>query len=162
MLSVRHFPNLATAALWDWLRPFAKYDADGRASRQLSAGVEPLAPGLESVARAVCPEAKPGEWESVLVQCYRDGSAVTPCHSDLTSTGFGFILSLGAARTFRVHRTERDSCIDYDVSPTLIECVNGTAVIMDEEFHRRHHHQIVPDAGAGERMGLVFRTRPRG
>lgn len=153
MLAVRHFPELVQPALWDWLHQFAVYDADGRASRQL-----PIGPELEEIGRVICP--KVTEWESVFLQCYQHGSATTPCHADLNN-GLGFILSLGATRTLRLHRVPdwARGCGDYDLDPIRLECVSGTAVIMDEEFHRHHHHQIVPDPGAGERMGLVFRTR---
>lgn len=162
MLAVRHVsPHLASAALFARLRSAARYDADGRHSRWLWSGGPGLAADLASIACAVCPELPLSAWQGVLMQCYRDGNAVTPCHSDF-GHAMGFILSLGATRTLRVHRTldGTAACGDYDLDAVRIECAHGTALVMDGEFHATHHHQLVADPGAGERISLVFRTGP--
>jgi hypothetical protein len=167
MLAVRHFPNLATPALMDRLRERARYDVDGRASVWLFSGGVYLPADFKEIALAVCPDVPPEAWEGVALQCYRDGNAITPCHSDEGSTGLGFILSLGAARTLRTHRVAESGLpnpcgYSSQIDVCFIECVNGTAVIWDREFHRTHHHQIVADPGAGERLSLVFRTSKGG
>ncbi len=165
MLAVRHHPELATPRLWAWLRPRAGRYEGGRASCWLCEG-GPLPPELEAVALAVCPDVDPDAWAKVGLQCYRDGRAATECHTDAGATGFGFILSLGATRTFRVHRVPdgvrpQEGCGEYGLDARAIECAAGTAVLMDEAFHARWHHEIPPEPGAtGARLSLVFRTRP--
>ncbi len=161
MFSVRHYPEIVTPLLWVWLRAFVKYDDDGRCSCWLATtGSKPLPLLLGNVARVIAPDRV---FEGVLLQCYRDGQAVTPCHTDLT--GFSFILSLGAPRTFRIHRTLPGGygCGDYDLDVVSVQCVDGTVLIMDEAFHAGWHHQIVPDPDiTEEKLSLVFRVRPGG
>lgn len=155
MLSIRHRPEAITPALLALIRPWVRYDADGRSCCWLTDGGLTLSapPELAAVARAVCPEFDALKY-GVALQGYRDGAAVTPCHSDLGSSGF--ILSIGATRTFRVHRVLGDVCTNID--EIRIECVHGTAVLMDKAFHAAWHHQIVADPGVtGERLSLVFR-----
>lgn len=155
MLAVRHYPELATPALRAWLRPFVSYDVDGRGSRWFMEGgilLPPLADIVDRVAPGIV-------WSGALLQCYRDGRAVTPCHTDAGGTGFGFILSLGATRTFRVHRAA--TACDCDLDAVSIECTEGAVLLMDEAFHAGWHHQIAADPGVmGEKLSLVFRTRP--
>lgn len=149
MLSVRHYPELVTPALWAWLRALVRYDGEGRCSLWLPPGA--TLPRI--VAEAVCPGVV---FSGVLLQGYRDGRAVTPCHRD---PGGGFILSLGAARTFRVHR---GNCAE-NLDPVSIACIEGTVLIMDEAFHRDWHHQVAADPGVtDEKLSLVFRTQPGG
>lgn len=152
MLTIRYRPEAATTLLMQWLRPRVHYDADGRYSMYL-VDQTPLPPELRRVANIVCPEVDADQFLVVALQCYRDGNAVTPCHSD--APVFGFILSLGATRTFRVHRSTCDNPLDI----AEIECVNGMAILMDETFHAGWHHQLVADPGVTkERLSLVFRT----
>ena len=162
MLAVRPCPGLVTPALWAWLRPYVRDDDDGGGCLwlEMSGGKQtatlPLL--LDRVARAVAPDAI---FSGVLLQAYRDGRAVTPCHTDASGTGFGFILSLGAARTFRVHPTTA-ACED-DRGAVAVECVEGTVLVMDEAFQAGWHHRIAPDPDVtGEKLSLVFRTRPGG
>ncbi len=162
MFSVRHCPDLVTPLLRTWLRAFVKYDDDGRGSCWLattSKQVERLPLLLEHLASAIAPGVA---FEGVLLQCYRDGQAVTPCHTDLT--GFSFVLSLGAPRTFRIHRVrDLPGCGNYDLDVVNVQCVEGTVLIMDKEFHVGWHHQIVPDPDVTEeKLSLVFRARPGG
>ncbi len=124
MLVVRHYPWLVTPLLRVWLRAFVKYDDDGRCSCWLATvgAKETLPLLLEHLASAVMPDVA---FEGVLLQCYRDGRAVTPCHADLA--GSGFILSLGAARTFRLHRVrDLPGCGNYDLDVVNVQCVEGT------------------------------------
>ncbi len=163
MFIVRHHPWLVTPILRTWLRAFVKYDVDGRGSCWLattSKQVEKLPMVLEHLASAIAPDVV---FEGVLLQCYRDGRAVTPCHTD--ASGAGFILSLGASRTFRIHRILPDGygCGDYDLDVVSVQCVEGTVLLMDEAFHAGWHHQIVPDPDiTEEKLSLVFRVRPGG
>ena len=164
MLAVRHYPELVTPELMDWLSFKVRrgYDDDGLFSQWLVEDDRPLPGPLPDIAQAVCPGV---DFRAVALRGYRDGSAVTPCHSDHGATGFGFILSLGATRTFRAHRVPDGvrataECGDPNLDVLEIQCVSGTVVIMDEAFHRHHHHQVAPDPGAGERLSLVFRTQP--
>ncbi len=155
MLSIRYCPEAITPALLALLRPRVCYDADGRASVYLVDHAMP-APELKAVAAAVCPETDPNLFRCVILQAYRDGRATTPCHSDLGSAGF--ILSVGATRTFRVHRVSAAGCGDGATDAISIECVHGTAVVMDEAFHSGWHHQVVADESVTEeRLSLVFR-----
>ena len=158
MLSIRHRPEAATTLLAQWLRPRLRYDADGRFSTML-VDEAPLPQELLRVANIVCPEVDPALFRGVVLQGYQHGRAVTPCHSD--APVFSFILSLGATRTFRIHRVpDGGGCSDLDA--LSIECVNGTALVMDEAFHAGWHHQIIPDlAVMRERLSLVFRTSPK-
>lgn len=159
MLAVRHYPELVTPALLSWLRGFVKYDDDGRGSCWLATagGNGGLPIILAAVAEAVMPGVR---FTGVLLQSYRDGSAVTPCHTDDGGTGDGFILSLGSPRTFRVHRIA-DGCETGDA--VHIQCVEGTALLMDCAFHAGWHHQIIADPTVtGEKLSLVFRTDPGG
>ena len=165
MLTIRHHPELATPALLAWLRPFVRYDGEGRGCRWLVEDA-PLPPELAAVARAVCPGLGAGAFSGVILQCYRDGRATTPCHSDAGATGFSFVLSLGAPRTWRTHRVPPGTratagCGDPGLGVLEIEAVPGLAVLMGEDFHKDHHHQVAADPGVtGERLSLVFRTRP--
>lgn len=157
MLSVRYRPEAITPELLALIRPRVGYDADGRGSVWLVEDGAPLPAEFAAVARAVCPEDGAASY-AVILQSYRDGTAVTSCHTDLGRPGF--ILSVGATRTFRLHRVPpgASGCGDYDLDAILIECVHGTAVVMDAAFHATWHHQIVADAGvADERLSLVFR-----
>ena len=161
MLSIRYRPEAATTILTQWLRPRIRYDADGRFSMML-VDEQPLPGELRRVANIVCPEVDADLFRGVVLQAYQHGRAVTPCHSD--APVFGFILSLGARRTFRIHREPcRDSgCRNSDLDAVSIECVNGTAIIMDADFHEGWHHQIVGDpAVTQEKLSLVFRTSLR-
>lgn len=143
MLAIRYHPELATPALVAWLRSLVRYDEEGRYSSWL-----PMSPLLAGIAEAICP----GEY-TVLLQAYRDGRAITPCHSDAEG---GFILSIGATRTLRLHRVEPGGCSNLDVVD--IECVEGTVIAMDGAFHAGWHHQIVADASVTEeKLSLVFR-----
>lgn len=167
MLTVRHLPHLATPELWErvcrWLDRTPP-DADGRACVWLwaSGGYGHLEPWMKELAQAVCPDVPPEAWEGVVAQRYMHGSAVTPCHAD-QGHAIGFIFSLGATRTLRLHRVREGAadCGDLNLDVVCIECAEGTAVIMDEVFHRNHHHQLMasPDV-RGERISLVFRTGP--
>ncbi len=151
MLAILHRPELATPELWDWLQQYVAYDVDGRCSRWLDlASLE-----LASLARAMCPGM---DFASVLLQGYRDGRAVTPCHTDQGGTGFSFILSLGAPRTFRIHRVST-LCDSVDV--VTVECVSGMVLMMDGDFQNNWHHQVIPDLEVTEeRLSLSYRTRP--
>jgi alkylated DNA repair dioxygenase AlkB len=159
MLAVRHYPQLVTPGLRAWLQAFARYDADGRGSVWLatcSKQVKKLPLLLANVANTVAPGLP---FSGALLQCYHDGNAVTPCHTDAGGTGFSFILSVGATRTFRIHR---GSCVD-SLDAMTIECIEGTVIVMDESFQRDWHHQIIPDPNiTGEKLSLVFRTNPGG
>lgn len=160
MLSIHQHSELATPALWDWLLSFVYYDTDGRDSRWLVTG-EPLHLFLREVSRVIMPDV---HFSGVLLQAYKHGHSVTPCHTDAGGTGKGFTLSLGAPRTFRAHRTRPgiSGCADYNLDRIQIQCVNGTVLLMDEEFHTNWHHQIVSDSGiTEEKLSLVFRTSPR-
>ncbi len=163
MLAIRHHPELSTVALASWLRSKAAYDVQGRMGAWLATNGE-LPRVLEGIAEEICPGI---EFDGVVLQCYRDGNAATDCHTDL-GYGIGFILSLGATRTFRIHRVGDDfpvkaGCIDRDLDVCEIECVNGTVIVMDEAFHAHWHHQIAPDPQVtGERLSLVFRTKAKG
>ena len=128
MFAVRHHPELVTPELRAYLRPFVRYDGDGRGCRTLAD--DRLPPELADAARAVAPGVA---FSGVVLQCYRDGAAVTPCHTDHGITGFSFILSLGAARTFRIHRVGpgASGCGDYYLDALTVECVEGTALLMD-------------------------------
>lgn len=167
MLEVRHYPELATPELWAWLQPHVGdyANSDGRRSKWLVES-EALPLPLAAVARAVCPDVPPGRWTRVALQCYEDGRAQTPCHTDAGATGFGFVLSLGATRTLRLHRVPAGTaatagCGDQDLDVVKVECVPGTVVLMDEAFHASWHHWIAPEPGVtGERLSLVFRTQP--
>ena len=165
MISVRHYPELVTPALRAWLRAFVTYDADGRGSCWL-ATIGKEAEALPAMLKGIADAVAPGRiWSGALLQCYRDGEAGTPCHTDASGTGFGFILSLGAPRTFRVHRVPSGAsgCGDYDLDAALVQCIEGTVLVMDEDFQRGWHHQIVLDLGiVGEKLSLVFRTKPGG
>lgn len=153
MLTVRHRPDLATPALLAWLRPFVSYDAGGRSSAIVKDELAPLPAELAPVTAAF-----PGAYHVIALQAYRDGAATTPCHSDGTVTGFSLILSLGATRTFRIHRGDCDSPTDV----MQIECTRGTVVVMEAHFHDTWHHQLAADPGVTEeRLGLVFRSKPR-
>lgn len=158
MLTIRQRPEAATALLMQWLRPRVQYDADGRFSAYL-VDEAPLPAELRRVANLVCPEVDADSFRGVILQAYRDGRAATPCHSD--APVFGFILSLGAPRTLRLHRVpDGGGCSDLDT--IRVECVNGTAILMDADFHAGWHHQLVPDIGMmRERLSLVFRTSTR-
>lgn len=159
MLAVRHYPHLVTPALRSWVREFVKYDDDGRGSCWLATTgkeVQSLPVMLANVADAVMPVV---QFESVLLQSYRDGRAITPCHADAAG---GFILSLGAPRTFRIHRVPflPMGCGDRDLDAMTIECVEGTVLVMDAAFHAGWHHQIVADPkDVGEKLSLVFRSK---
>ena len=161
MLSVRHYPALATGPLWDWLREQVVYDAEGRFCKWLIED-EPLPPRLANLAEALCPGRKIA---AAGLQAYRDGRATTPCHTDCRSAGFCLIFSLGATRTFRVHRVRPGVsptalCEDASLDVFDIECIAGTAVIMEEPFQQTWHHQVIASETAGERLSLVFRCRP--
>ena len=153
MLRVLNRPELITAGLLDWLRPFVHYDAGGRCSRLLKDELAPCPPLLEPIAAAF-----PAPYREIVLQCYRDGHATTPCHTDAGITGFSFILSIGAPRTFRVHWIA-DGCANVG---RLIRCENGTVVAMEQRFQDECHHQLAADpAVTEERLSLVFRTAPR-
>jgi alkylated DNA repair dioxygenase AlkB len=159
MLAVRHYPDLVTPGLRGWLSGLVKYDDDGRDSRWLFDGSGPMPPELTALAVVVAPGAT---FSGVLLQAYRDGGAVTPCHTDKGGTGDGFILSLGAPRTFRIHPVAAGAC-DDDLDAVRVECREGTVLVMDEAFHAGWHHQVIADPGVtGEKLSLVFRTTPRG
>ncbi len=168
MLTVRYHPELATPRLYDWLRPRVKSyeNSSGRQGMWLVQAPETLPVILAAVGVAVCPEVDPRDWHTVSLQCYEDGRAVTPCHTD--RVGLTFILSLGATRTFRVHRmegrpaTEACTALDRETDRRDIECAPGTVVMIDEEFYSGWHHEIPlePDR-QGERLALVFRQKPR-
>lgn len=153
MLAIRYLPELAAPGLWTWLRPFVDYDTGGRSSRLLKGENAPMPPELAAVAEGVCGHAS---FREVVLQGYRDGKATTPCHSDRGITGFSFVFSLGAARTFRVHRGPCDAPVDA----IALQCIEGTTILMAEVFHETWHHQVAADPGAGERLSLVFRTAP--
>ncbi len=176
MIAVRHHPELVTPALLAWLAGLTggtsetlvpagwlpDYDDAGQSSRWLSES-PPLEPLLARLAAAVCPGV---EFESALLRGYRDGAAVTPCHTDRHATGLTMIFSLGATRTFRVHRVPAGtlplgSCGDPDLDTVNIACPAGTALVLDESFQEGWHHQVAADPGVTEeRFSLVFRTRP--
>ncbi len=165
MLTIRYCPEAVTPELLAWLRPQVKYDTEGRASRWL-VEAEPLPPLLAAVVGVVCRGLWKRDYSGVILQCYRNGRAVTPCHSDAGATGFCFILALGATRTFRIHRVPTGTVPTADCgNPCLdsiqIEAVSGTAILLDEDFHATWHHQVAPDPEVTEeRLSLVFRTRP--
>ncbi len=154
MFAVRHRPELVTAALRAWLGGFVRYDDDGRGSCWLATcGRKALPVLLGKVAQAVMPGVV---FPGVLLQSYRDGNAITPCHADASG---GFILSIGAARTFRIHRSRPGGCDDPVADGITIECVEGTCLLMDAAFHAGWHHQIIADPDiTGEKLSLVFRT----
>lgn len=164
MLAIRYLPGLVTPALWARLGYGllgAPPDADGRASVWLCADGE-LAGWMQELALAVCPDVPARCWHGVILQRYAHGGAVTPCHAD-HGHALGFILSLGATRTLRLHRVPEGAagCGDRDLDVTSIECVEGTAVIMGARFHQHYHHQLIPSPDeVGERISLVFRTGP--
>ncbi len=155
MFSIRHYPGLVTPLLRVWLRAFVKYDDDGRGSCWLATTgkcAETLPLLLGNLADAIMPDVV---FEGVLLQCYRNGRAVTPCHTD--AGGAGFILSIGAPRTFRIHRG-MFGCGADALDVVNIECIEGTVLLMDEEFHAGWHHQIVADPDiTEEKLSLVFR-----
>ncbi len=162
MLAVRYHRELATPELYAWLRSFVRYDAEGRCGTWLAED-SPLPPRLAAVALAVCPGRS---FSGVILQAYRDGRAATECHSDRGATGFCCTLSLGATRTLRLHRVPegcdpRAGCGDPGLDVVEVLARSGTALLMDEGFQDNWHHMVAPDPGVtGERLSLVFRTRP--
>jgi alkylated DNA repair dioxygenase AlkB len=157
MLTIRQRPEAITPALLALIRPKVQYDVDGRYSTYLPAEANEL----RRLARFVCPEVDSADFRDVVLQAYRDGNAITPCHRDAAT--FGFILSIGATRTFRIHREPcRDGgCRNPGLDIIDIECVHGTVIRMDASFHEGWHHQVLPDARVKEeRLSLVFRTLP--
>ncbi len=171
MLRVIYRPRLVTPGLLVWVRGHvgSYANSSGRTGGWLARNT-PLPPMLEEVVRDLCPERKPAEFTEVALQCYEDGRAVTPCHTDV-GTEHSFILSLGPyARMLRLHRVPREvwcpdpqQCGNPDLDVIEIECVRGTVVFMDAEFYAGWHHQIPAEPEvAGERLSLVFRTKTKG
>ncbi len=161
MLAVRQQPELVTPKLLTWL-PKGAYDADGLWSTWLVEDGK-LPPILAAIGEAVCPGVA---FQAVALRGYKDGNAVTPCHSDHRAAGLSFILSMGATRTFRLHRVPAwvkptQGCGNPDLDVLQIECRAGAVVILSEAFQASWHHQVVADPGVTEeRLSLVFRTRP--
>ncbi len=156
MLTIVHRPELVTPALRAWLRPCIHYDDDGRSSRWLAH--HPLPRILWEVTQAIAPDVA---FASVLLQAYRDGSAVTPCHSDEGVTGFSFSLSIGAPRFFCIHRVGEQPCMA--IGSVNIEVIEGTILEMSTAFQKYWHHQIIASPEVKEeKLTLVFRTRPGG
>lgn len=155
MLEVRYHPELVTPALVDWLRTRVTYDAAGRFNGYLKDELAPLPPELAHVAAAFPGR---GEYFVVVLQAYRHGRTSTPCHDDGDVTGFSFILSVGATRTFRVHRVTGPCDAATDVVD--LHCPSGTVILMEGRLHDAWHHQLREDPGVTEeRFGVVFRTR---
>lgn len=114
---------------------------------------KPMTPFLEEI-RQTLKEAGYGDFNSCLVNYYRDGNDSIGWHSDnereIDQSAIAS-LSLGATRRFLI----RDK---YDHSDKReIEVADGDLIMMTGDCQRRFQHHVPKQPGSGPRINLTFR-----
>lgn len=131
--------------------PGCRYEYSGRSFEP-----QPWLPELEKL-RQNLEKNTTYRFNSVLVNCYRDGNDSVGWHSDdepeLGRNPVVASISLGAEREFQLrhrHNSDRDKC--------KLNLTDGSLLLMAGELQHYWHHQIPKTRRpVGERINLTFR-----
>ena len=96
-------------------------------------------------------------YNSILINYYRDGSDFLPCHSDneesIDNNSNILTLSLGATRTMRFTEIASKSTV------AEVELKHGSILIMSKQSQHLYQHELLPNPDDdGSRLSLTFRN----